>query len=61
MAEWVKDLALSLHQLGLLLCHGFNPSPRNSACHGAAKKEKNRKKKKRRTFISVDFEADDLP
>ena len=23
MAEWVKDLALSLQQLGLLLWHGF--------------------------------------
>ena len=30
MAQWVRDPALSLKQLGLLLWHGFNPWPRNS-------------------------------
>ena len=29
MAQWVKDLALSLQQLGPLLWHGFNPWLRN--------------------------------
>ena len=29
VAQWVKNLALSLHQMGLLLWHGFNPWPRN--------------------------------
>ena len=28
MAQWVKDPALSLQWLGLLLWHGFNPWPR---------------------------------
>ena len=27
--QWVKDLALSLQQLGLLLSQGFSPWPRN--------------------------------
>ena len=29
MAQWVKDLALSLQQLRLLLWHRFDPWPRN--------------------------------
>ena len=29
MAQWVKDPALSLQQLGSLLWHGFNPWPEN--------------------------------
>ena len=29
MAQQVKDLALSLQQLGLLLLRGFDPWPRN--------------------------------
>ena len=29
MAQWVKDLALSLQQLGLLLWPRFDPWPRN--------------------------------
>ena len=29
MVQWVKDLALSLQQLGLLLWHGFDPWPKN--------------------------------
>ena len=29
MAQWVKDPALSLQQLGLLLWHGFDPWPGN--------------------------------
>ena len=29
MAQWFKDLALSLQQLRLLLGHGFDPRPRN--------------------------------
>lgn len=27
MAQWVKDLVLSLQQLGMLLWHGFHPWP----------------------------------
>ena len=30
MAQQVKDLTLSLQQLGLLLWHGFDPWPGNS-------------------------------
>ena len=29
MAQWIKDLAVSLQWLGLLLWHGFDPCPRN--------------------------------
>ena len=29
VAQWVKDLVLSLQQLGLLLWHRFDPWPRN--------------------------------
>ena len=29
MLQRVKDLALLLQWLGLLLCHGFDPWPRN--------------------------------
>ena len=29
MAQWVKDLVLSLQWLGLVLWLGFNPGPRN--------------------------------
>lgn len=29
MAQWVKDLALSLWRLGMLLPRGFNPWPGN--------------------------------
>ena len=29
MAQWLKDLALSLQLPGLLLCYGFDLWPRN--------------------------------
>ena len=34
MVQWVKDLALSLLWLRLLLWHRFDPWPGNSTCHG---------------------------
>ena len=38
VAQWVKDLALSLQQFGSLLWHGFGPWPRISMCHGSDQK-----------------------
>ena len=40
MVQWVKDLALSLQELRLLLCHRFNPWPRNSCMLWAQPKKK---------------------
>ena len=42
MAQWVKDPALPLQQLGSLLLHRFNPWPRElPLAVGAAGKKKN--------------------
>ena len=38
MVQQVKDPALSLQWLGLLLRHRLDPWPRISTCHGMAKK-----------------------
>ena len=44
MAQWVKDLALSLQWLGLLLWHKFDPWPRELPhALGSAKKKKSPK------------------
>ena len=48
MAKWVKDLMLSLQQLGLLLWHGFDPWPVNfhmPQTWPGKRKEKKRKEK----------------
>ena len=44
MAQWVRDLALSLLWLGLLLWHGFDPWPGNF--HMLCMWQKKKKKKK---------------
>ena len=42
MAQWVKDPALPLQQLGSLMLHRFNPWPRElPLAVGAAGKKKN--------------------
>ena len=43
MAQWIKDLPLSLLWLGSLLCHGFSPWPRNFHMSVTAKKPNKRK------------------
>lgn len=45
MAPWVKDLALALQQLWLLLWHRFDPWPGNLHAVGMAKKEKKERMK----------------
>ena len=48
MAQQVKDPALSLLRLRLLLWREFDPWPRGtSTCHGCIQKEKEKKKKER--------------
>ena len=44
MAQWVKDQALSLQQLGLLLWPGFDPWPRNFWMPWAWPKKKKKSK-----------------
>ena len=39
LGQWVKDLALLQLQLRLQLWLGSDPWPRNSKCHGVAKKK----------------------
>ena len=46
VAQWVKDPALSLWQLGLLLWHGFNAWPGNFHMLQAQQKKKKQKKPK---------------
>ena len=46
-AQWVKDTALSLLQLGSLLWHGFSPWPGNFHMPWAWPKKKKKKKKKK--------------
>ena len=55
MAQWVKDLALSLLWLGSQLWgHGFDPWPKNSVCHsGQNTKKKKRKKERKKDFMSL--------
>ena len=48
MAQQVKDLVLSLQQLGLLLWRGFDPWPRNF--HILQEGERKKKKKKNVTL-----------
>ena len=48
VVQQVKDLALSLRRLGLLLCSRFDPWPRTSTCHKCGPKEEWRKKKKKK-------------
>ena len=52
MAQQVKDLALSLQQLGSLLRHRFYPWPRNF-CNAWGCGQKIKKKKKKRASIPV--------
>ena len=40
VALWVKESALSLPWLGLLLWRGFDPGPGTSTCHRHSQKEK---------------------
>ena len=42
MAQWVKDLVLSLQQLRSLLWHGFDPWPRNFHMPGGEAKKNNK-------------------
>jgi len=43
VVKWVKDLTLSLQQLGSLLWHEFNPWPGNFYMPWAQPKEKRKK------------------
>ena len=43
MVQWVKNLVLSLQQLGSLLWHGFHPWPRNFHIPQAQPKKKRAK------------------
>ena len=45
VAQWVKDLALSLQRPGLLLWLWFNPWSRNSHAAGRVKKKKKKRQK----------------
>ena len=47
MAQWVKDLALSLQQLGSLLWHMLDLWPRNFHMPQVQPKKKKKKKKKK--------------
>ena len=47
MAQWIKDLVLSMHRLRSLLWRGFDPGPRTSTRHGHSQKEEEKKKKKK--------------
>ena len=55
VVQWVKDLALSLQWLGLLLWLRFDPGPGNSYAMGVAKKPKpkpkNPQKNRERSYI----------
>ena len=53
MAKWVKDLALSLQQLRLLLWHRFDPWPRKLS--HVASTAKKRKKRKRKLSIRISY------
>ena len=44
VTKWVKDVVLSLQQLGLLLWHGFNPWPWNVHMPGKQEEKKERRK-----------------
>ena len=46
-AQWVKDTALSLLQLGSLLWHGFSPWPGNFHMPWAWPKKKKRRRRKK--------------
>ena len=51
--QWVKDLALSLQQLGHCQGTGSIPGPGTSTCHrGGQKKGKEKEKKKKSPEIS---------
>ena len=50
VVQWVKDLALSLQKLGLLLWHRFDSLPRNFR-HNQIKKKKQKKEKKKKTIL----------
>ena len=50
MTYWVKDLALSLQWLILLMWRGFDPWPRNFHMLQAWPKEKNKEKEKIQVF-----------
>ena len=53
VAQWVKDLLLSLQRLGSLLWHGFSPLLGNvNMPFGKAKKKKERKKERKRKIKS---------
>ena len=46
VAQWVKDLALSLLSLWLLLRHGSIPDLGISACYGCDQKKKKKKRER---------------
>ena len=48
VVQQVKDLALSLQQLGLLLWHGFDPWLGNFQTYWAQTKKKKRKRKRKK-------------
>ena len=49
MAQWVKDLALSLLWLGSLLWYHFGPWPGNFHVRGVQAKKKKKKERKKET------------
>ena len=53
MAQWVKDLVLSLQQLGLLLCLGCDSWP-GKLPHAVGMAKKKRKEKKERSEWMID-------
>ena len=50
MAQWVKNPALTLQGLRLLLWHRFDPWPRNFYISSSAAKKKKKKKKRQLTI-----------
>ena len=57
MVQWVKDLALSLQWLGLLLWCGFRPWPRNFCMSQAwpQNEQTNKKQKKKEKKIQTEM------
>ena len=47
LVQWVKDLVLSMQQLGLLLWHKFDPWPRNFHMPQVWPKKKKKKERKK--------------
>ena len=54
LVQWVKDLVLSMQQLGLLLWHKFDPWPRNF--HMPQVWPKKKKKERKKGNVAVQWE-----